>query len=55
MSELVPPWVSGAVPTLPIEDAGSPSCSDVTDCSIDWTIRVAMVSMGYNLITMHGP
>ena len=45
VSKLMPPWVSGAVSVLPIEDAGSPGCSDVTDCNSDWSILVAMVSM----------
>ena len=46
MSELVPPGVTGAVPALPVEHAGSPGCSDVTDCSSDWSTRVAMASTG---------
>ena len=47
VSELVPPWVSDAVPALPVEDAGSPpGCSDVTDCSCDCSTRIAMVSTG---------
>ena len=46
VSELVPSGVTSAVPVLPVEDADRPSCSDVTDCSSDWSTRVAMASMG---------
>ena len=46
VSELMPPWIPGAVSALPVEDIGSPGCSDVTDCSSDWSTRVAMVSTG---------
>ena len=35
VSELMPPWISSAVPTLPVEDSGSPDCSDVTNCISD--------------------
>ena len=44
VSKLVPPGVTDAVPALPVEEAGSPGCSDVTDCSSDWSTRVAMAS-----------
>ena len=46
VSELVSSGVTGAVPVLPVEDAGRPGCSDVTNCSSDWSTRMAMASMG---------